>query len=81
MEEAEALREAIKKMFYIRSLMTYIEMEYDNIPSHVSEEMTEYFDSCWEAYRSGNHALACLPNAGGGFYENFLKADSVESDS
>ena len=78
MEEAEALKEVIQKMFYIRSLMTYIEMEYENIPSHVTPEMSEYFDSCWEAYKNGDHAVACLPNAGGGFWENFLKtADSL----
>lgn len=53
---------------YISSLMTYIELEYDNIPEIVTDEMESYFEECWQATPP-----QCLPNAAGGFWERFLK--------
>lgn len=53
---------------YIYGLMEYIELEYDNIPSEVTEEMNEYFVECFN-----NGQPVCLPNAAGGFWERFLK--------
>lgn len=53
---------------YINVLMTYIEMEYDNIPSQVTDEMEAYFFECFN-----EGSPVCLPNAAGGFWERFLK--------
>lgn len=50
---------------YIGALMTYIQLEYDNIPSEVTDEMESYFLECFE------HGI-CLPNAAGVFRERFL---------
>ena len=55
---------------YVGSLMSYIEMEYFNIPSDVTPEMEEYFVSCYEE-------TMCFPNAAGGFYETFLRRNEV----
>ncbi len=49
-------------------LMTYIELEYDNIPEVVTDEMEEYFEECF-----GYGSPVCLPNAAGVFWERFLK--------
>ena len=54
---------------YISILMNYIEMEYDNIPSQVTDEMYAYFMECFNEGRP-----ACLPNAAGGFWERFLRS-------
>lgn len=51
---------------YVGALMTYIQMEYDNLPQQITPEMEEYFVSCF------NYEI-CLPNAAGGFWEKFLK--------
>jgi hypothetical protein len=53
---------------YIGALMTYIELEYDNIPETVTDEMEGYFEECF-----GDGEPMCLPNAAGGFWERFLK--------
>lgn len=53
---------------YIGALMAYIEMEYDNIPPEVTEEMESYFMECFE-----RDVPMCLPNAAGVFWERFLK--------
>ena len=53
---------------YIAMLMTYIELEYDNIPEVVTDEMEEYFEECF-----GDGFPVCLPNAAGVFWERFLK--------
>ena len=53
---------------YISALMTYIELEYDNIPREVTDEMESYFEECWL-----QNPPMCLPNAAGGFWERFLK--------
>lgn len=53
---------------YIGALMTYIQMEYDNLPSQVTDEMEGYFLECFH-----NDPPVCLPNAAGGFWERFLK--------
>lgn len=53
---------------YISSLMQYIEMEYDNVPDHVSPEMDEYFNECFD-----QSPPLCFPNAAGHFYEMFIK--------
>lgn len=50
---------------YIGALMTYIELEYDNIPPAVTDEMESYFLECF-------HDGVCLPNAAGVFRERFL---------
>lgn len=52
---------------YVGALMTYIQLEYDDLPSEVTQEMDEYFVECF-------HQEMCLPNAAGGFWERFLKA-------
>lgn len=54
---------------YIHSLMLYIELEYENVPDQVTEEMAQYFNRCYDE-------RVCLPNAAGDFAENFLKAPS-----
>jgi len=53
---------------YIGALMTYIELEYDNIPETVSDEMCGFFEECFE-----QDPPLCLPNAAGAFWERFLK--------
>lgn len=53
---------------YVCGLMNYIEMEYDNIPDNVSEEMHEYFMECFN-----DGEPVCYPNAAGVFYERFLR--------
>jgi hypothetical protein len=53
---------------YISSLMSYIELEYDNIPDEVTEEMEYYFEECWL-----ETPPLCLPNAAGAFHERFMK--------
>ncbi len=53
---------------YIGALMTYIELEYDNIPEIVTDEMEACFEECF----NGGSPL-CLPNAAGVFWERFLK--------
>lgn len=53
---------------YIGALMSYIELEYDNIPSEVTDEMESYFMEC---FREGRPV--CLPDAAGVFAERFLK--------
>lgn len=57
---------------YVHGLMSYIEMEYDNIPDEVTEDMARYFIECFN-----NGESVCLPNAAGGFWERFLR--NVES--
>lgn len=52
--------------------MTYIELEYENIPDEVTEEMERYFESCFE-----EAPPLCLPNAAGGFWERFLKTPEM----
>jgi len=54
---------------YISVLMTYIELEYDDIPSCVTEEMYSYFEECWL-----ETPPMCLPNAAGGFWERFIRS-------
>lgn len=58
--------------FYIGSLMSYIEMEYENIPREVTPEMDQYFFECFNDGRP-----VCLPNAAGGFWERFLKSPEM----
>jgi len=53
---------------YIHSLMSYIEMEYDNIPDKVTPEMEEFFHECFDS-----EPPVCYPNAAGLFYETFLR--------
>lgn len=53
---------------YIGALMAYIELEYENIPSEVTDEMESYFEDCFL-----HEPPLCLPNAAGGFWERFLK--------
>lgn len=53
---------------YVHALMSYIEMEYDNIPPEVTEEMAHYFVECFN-----QEPPVCLPNAAGIFWERFLK--------
>lgn len=53
---------------YIIILMNYIEMEYDNIPSQLTDEMEAYFMDCFNEGRP-----VCLPNAAGGFWERFMQ--------
>jgi hypothetical protein len=48
--------------------MSYIELEYDNIPDEVTEEMESYFEECWL-----ETPPLCLPNAAGAFHERFMK--------
>lgn len=50
----------------IYNIMTYLEMEYDNLPDDLTPEMIRYFDDAVDK----NEAL---PNVAGGFYEKFLK--------
>lgn len=57
---------------YISALMTYIELEYDNIPEKVTDEMESYFEECWQVTPP-----VCLPNAAGGFWERFLKTSET----
>lgn len=57
---------------YIHSLMNYIEMEYDNIPSEVTEEMEAYFMDCFR-----NDPPTCFPNAAGMFWERFLRKSDI----
>lgn len=57
---------------YICALMTYIELEYDNIPEQVTEDMEAFFEECF----SEGHPI-CLPNAAGEFYERFLKTPEI----
>lgn len=57
---------------YISALMTYIEMEYDNLPSQVTPEMERYFMEC---FNDGD--VVCLPNAAGGFWERFLRTQET----
>jgi hypothetical protein len=52
--------------------MTYIELEYDNIPETVTDEMEVYFQECF-----GYGTPLCLPNAAGGFWERFLKTSET----
>ena len=59
----ETIRDA-----YIVALMTYIELEYDNIPSEVTPEMESYFNECFSS-----EPPLCFPNAAGAFWERFLK--------
>lgn len=60
------------KHSYICHLMSYIELEYDNIPEKVTEEMESYFEECWQ-----ETPPLCLPNAAGGFWERFLKTSEI----
>jgi len=60
------------RSFYISALMTYIELEYDNIPDKVTDEMERYFESCFD-----EAPPLCLPNAAGGFWERFLKTPDI----
>lgn len=53
---------------YVCALMTYIELEYENIPEFVTPEMEAFFEECF-----GAGEPTCLPNAAGMFYERFLK--------
>lgn len=55
---------------YIATLMSYIEMEYDNIPSEVTPEMDRFFNDCFDR-------RSCYPNAAGLFYDNFLRAKAA----
>lgn len=57
---------------YIGSLMTYIEMEYENIPTEVTDEMEAYFLECFNDGKP-----VCLPNAAGGFWEKFLRTSEI----
>lgn len=57
---------------YICALMTYIELEYDNIPEHVTPEMEAFFEECFSP-----GSPTCLPNAAGLFYERFLKTPEI----
>jgi hypothetical protein len=52
--------------------MTYIELEYDNIPEHVTPEMEAFFEECFSP-----GSPTCLPNAAGLFYERFLKTPEI----
>ena len=57
---------------YICALMTYIELEYDNIPDQVTPEMEAFFEECFS-----EGSPTCLPNAAGDFYERFLKSPDI----
>jgi len=57
---------------YICALMTYIELEYDNIPDEVTPEMEEYFGECFMV-----DPPVCLPNAACVFYERFLRSYNI----
>lgn len=57
---------------YIGSLMSYIEMEYDNLPKEVTPEIEGYFMECFNDGRP-----VCLPNAAGGFWERFLRTQET----
>ena len=57
---------------YIGSLMSYIEMEYDNLPKEVTPEIEAYFMECFNDGRP-----VCLPNAAGGFWERFLRTQET----
>lgn len=50
----------------IYNIMTYLEMEYDNIPDELTPEMMQFFTASIES----NEAL---PNVAGDFYEKFIK--------
>ena len=53
---------------YVSSLMSYIEIEYDNTPEIVTPEMEEFFIDCFD-----HDPPMCYPNAAGLFYETFLR--------
>ena len=57
---------------YIGALMNYISMEYDNLPTEVTDEMESYFVECFE-----QDPVVCFPNAAGEFYERFMKTPEV----
>ncbi len=57
---------------YIHGLMSYIELEYDNIPPDVTDEMEAYFVECFNDGRP-----VCYPNAAGGFWERFLRTSDI----
>lgn len=57
---------------YICALMTYIDLEYDNIPEQVTDDMESFFEECFSEGRP-----ICLPNAAGEFYERFLKTPEI----
>lgn len=63
------LEEIQMRVNYIHCLMRYIELEYDNIPDSVTEDMAFFFNACFEN-------RMCLPNAAGEFANRFLKASS-----
>lgn len=65
----EGLEQIKLRVDYIHSLMHYIELEYENIPDQVTEEMAMYFNRCFDM-------RVCLPNAAGEFADYFLKASS-----
>jgi hypothetical protein len=52
--------------------MTYIDLEYDNIPEQVTDDMESFFEECFSEGRP-----ICLPNAAGEFYERFLKTPEI----
>jgi hypothetical protein len=52
--------------------MTYIELEYDNIPEFVTPEMEAFFEECF-----AEGSPVCLPNAAGDFYQRFLKTPEI----
>jgi hypothetical protein len=51
---------------YVSGLMTYIEMEWDNIPESITPDMDLFFQAAFLQ-------MECLPNAAGRFAEMFLK--------
>lgn len=63
------MEEVEQRVAYIRRLMGYIELEYDNIPEDVTAPMAEHFNECFDEGMN-------IPNAAGLFYEKFLRASA-----
>ena len=54
---------------YVSSLMTYVEMEWDNTPDSITPDMDLFFQAAFLQ-------MECLPNAAGRFAHIFLKKKS-----
>lgn len=60
------LPEDIRKACYFKGVLDYVYQEYDldDMPDHITDEMNDYLEKCFES-------MMCYPNAAGEFCEIF----------